>query len=314
MIRYVQNQDIDYHKWDQCIASAFNGNIYAWSWYLDIVSEGWDALILDDYKQVMPVIAGKKYGIKYLYQPPFTQQLGIFTASVSETVTADDFLETLTHHYRFAEINLNHFNAVSHQSFRVQMRKNYELDLIKTYEQLIVEYTSNTNRNIRKAGKEGIMVVENIDPRSIITLFREGKGKELRRFGDVQYLKLEKLIYRALYKNMGHIFGAFDRNNQLCAGVFLLQSHHKLVFIFSATNSIARKNGAMHLIVDHIIRRFAGQHLTLDFEGSEIPGLARFYAGFGSAETHYPALYYNSLSFMLKAGLGVLRFLKIKQG
>lgn len=313
MIRYVQNQDIDYVKWDRCIATAFNGNIYAWSWYLDIVCEGWDALILNDYEQVMPLTVGKKYGISYLFQPPFTQQLGIFSASTSETVKADDFLKALSHHYSFAEINLNRFNNITHKSFKVQFRRNYELDLIDSYEQLSRKYSANTIRNIRKAEKEGIEIVEHADPKSIISLFRNGKGRELPKFGNAHYHKIEKLIYRAIYKNMGHVFGAFDRNNQLCAGVFLLQSHQRLVFIFSAANPVARKIGAMHLLVDRLINKFAGQHLTLDFEGSEISGLARFYASFGSIETRYPAVYFNRLSFMLKAAMHLLRLLRIKQ-
>jgi len=313
MIRYIQNQDIDYDKWNQCIANAFNGNIYAWSWYLDIVCENWDALIVNDYEQVMPVTPGKKYGVSYLYQPPLTQQLGIFSTYTSESIKADDFLEILIRHYRFAEINLNRFNNVTHQLFKVHLRRNYELDLVDTYEQLSRKYTSNTIRNIRKAVKEGVEIVEHANPKSIISLFRDGKGSELPGIGSHYYHKLEKIIYTAIYKNMGHVLGAYDRNNQLCAGVFLLQSHHRLVFIFSATNAIARNNGAMHLLVDRLINKFAGQHLTLDFEGSEISGLARFYASFGSVETRYPALYHNSLPFILKAAIRLLRFLRIRQ-
>jgi hypothetical protein len=66
------------------IARSFNGIVYAYSWYLDIVSPGWDALVKDDYKSVMPLTWRKKYGIKYLYQPFFTQQLGVFSSDKSE--------------------------------------------------------------------------------------------------------------------------------------------------------------------------------------------------------------------------------------
>jgi hypothetical protein len=37
MIRYVKHEDIDKKKWDDTIRHAFNGNIYACSWYLDII-------------------------------------------------------------------------------------------------------------------------------------------------------------------------------------------------------------------------------------------------------------------------------------
>ncbi|OIP03307.1 MAG: hypothetical protein AUJ97_04685 [Bacteroidetes bacterium CG2_30_32_10] len=59
-IRYLKHKEIDKDKWDNCIEKAFNGIIYAYSWYLDIVSENWDALIEDDYKTVFPLTQKKK--------------------------------------------------------------------------------------------------------------------------------------------------------------------------------------------------------------------------------------------------------------
>lgn len=312
MIKYLLNSEIDYDKWDACISRAFNGNVYAWSWYLDIVCEGWCALVKGDYEQVMPVTAGKKYGISYLYQPPLTQQLGLFSTTRGSVLAADDFLEELSQHYHFAEINLNHYNKISHPAFKLQMRRNYELDLIKPLDELKKNYASNTVRNIRKARKAGISIVDNVDPGSIIAMFRKEKGLELKKLGNKQYKMLEKLIYRSTYKKMTMITGAFDSSNQLCAGAFLLKSHHKLVFLFSANNHTARQSGAMHLLIDNVIQKYAGQPITLDFEGSQIPGLARFYAGFGSAETFYPSLYYNRFPLPLRLAIRMMQLLGMK--
>jgi hypothetical protein len=38
---------------------------------------------------------------------------------------------------------------------------------------------------------------------------------------------------------------------------------------------------ANHFLFDQLIREFAGQDLILDFEGSDLPGVARFYQKFG---------------------------------
>ncbi len=311
-IRYLQNSEIDYEKWDECISRSFNGNVYAWSWFLDIVCEGWEALVMGDYEQVMPLTSGRKYGINYLYQPPFTQQLGVFSGSSPGILPAGDFLESLRAHFRFAEINLNRHNKINHPSFKVQMKKNYELDLIQPWEELRKNYTENTTRNIRKAGNYGISIVENADPAGIIAMFRREKGKEIKKLGDKQYQMLEKLIYRSSYKNVAMVAGAYDPNNQLCAGAFLVISHQRVVFLFSANNKIARQHGAMHLLVDRIIKKYAGQALTLDFEGSEIPGLARFYASFGSSETLYPSLVYNRLPGIIRFAVRTLQFLGLK--
>ncbi|MBE0662206.1 MAG: hypothetical protein IH597_07040 [Bacteroidales bacterium] len=312
MIRYLQNNEIDYEKWDDCIDRAFNGNVYAWSWYLDLVCEGWEALVQGDYELVMPLTSGKKYGIYYLYQPPFTQQLGLYSKIPSGNLAVNEFLDSMKIHYRFAEINLNRHNKINHQDFNIKMRKNYELELIKPIAEIRSNYTSNTSRNIRKAENEGISIVTNVDPGSIITMFRQEKGAEIKKLGDKQYQMLEKLIYRSAYKNMAITVGAFDKNNELCAGAFLLKSHHRIVFLFSANNKTARQTGAMHLLIDSVIQQHAGQALTFDFEGSEIPGLARFYAGFGSTETYYPSITYNRLPFPVNSAIRLLQLLRLK--
>ncbi|MDP3354122.1 MAG: hypothetical protein Q8S44_10335, partial [Flavobacteriaceae bacterium] len=67
MIYYVKRQNLDIEKYDTCIDRALNSRIYAYSWYLDIVADHWDALILNDYEAVMPLPWRSKYFIKYIY-------------------------------------------------------------------------------------------------------------------------------------------------------------------------------------------------------------------------------------------------------
>ncbi|MCK4361546.1 MAG: hypothetical protein KAV70_07350, partial [Bacteroidales bacterium] len=79
MIKHLTYQQINKSKWDECIKKSFNGIIYGYSWYLDIVCKHWEALVENDYERVFPLTTGKKFGINYLYQPFFTQQLGVFS-------------------------------------------------------------------------------------------------------------------------------------------------------------------------------------------------------------------------------------------
>ena len=55
MIKHLTHNMIDKRRWDDCIAKSFNGSVYAWSWYLDIVHPNWEALIENDYERVMPL-------------------------------------------------------------------------------------------------------------------------------------------------------------------------------------------------------------------------------------------------------------------
>ena len=65
MIELVPYEQIDRKKWDTCIHFAVNGLPYAYTWYLDAVSEYWDGLVYGDYEAVMPLTWNKKHGISY---------------------------------------------------------------------------------------------------------------------------------------------------------------------------------------------------------------------------------------------------------
>jgi dTDP-4-amino-4,6-dideoxygalactose transaminase len=68
---------------------ALNGNIYAYSWYLNNVCEKWDTLVEDDYVSVMPLPYRKKMGVTYIFPPTITQQLGVFShENISENISS----------------------------------------------------------------------------------------------------------------------------------------------------------------------------------------------------------------------------------
>jgi hypothetical protein len=90
VIQYLTHNQIDKKKWDATIAEC--GNIYAFSWYLDIVHPHWEALVEGDYQVVMPITGGKKFGINYLFQPYFVQQLGVFSKQPLTQEKTESFL------------------------------------------------------------------------------------------------------------------------------------------------------------------------------------------------------------------------------
>ena len=298
-IRYVEHQNIDIPAWDNCIGRAVNGNIYAWSWYLDMMSSGWDALVEGNYEAVFPLTYRKKAGIFHLYQPFFSQQLGIFSVNPITPEMVGTFLNAIPAKFRFTEINLNTYNNPDSDQFNIKYNKNHELDLIESYEELRKKYTENIRRNISKANKQGVMVSTNVKPEDIIKLFRDSRGKDFPHLKEYDYRRLLRLVYQCVGQSKAICYGAFTQNNTLCAGAILLFSHRKAIFLFSGTDKVARGNGAMSFLIDRFIQDSAGNHLTLDFEGSNDPNLARFYASFGATALSYPSLVLNRLPWPL---------------
>ena len=78
-IKYLKNSEINFVRWDNCINTAFNGSIFAYSWYLNILCNNWDALILGDYKYVMPILQKEKFKKNIIFSSTLGNRLGIFT-------------------------------------------------------------------------------------------------------------------------------------------------------------------------------------------------------------------------------------------
>ena len=298
-IRYLKQDEIDIKKWNKCIAGSINGIVYAYSWYLDIVCETWEALVLGDYETVMPLTFNKKYRILYLFQPPFTQQLGVFSSKdLSDEMTAR-FIQSIPKKYRFVEIKLNKFNQLKlSDNIKVENRVTYELELIRDYESIFRKYKKNTIRNIRKAIQNKITIVPGLKPNNVIDLINSSGNKQ--NFKEQDFAVIRKLIAGAGRKKSGQLFGAYTNNNSLCAAGFFVHSNKKVCFILSVANDEAKEAGAMFLLIDEFIKQYASRNMILDFEGSNIEGIARFYAGFGAKPYNYQAIKINKLFYPLR--------------
>lgn len=307
MIKYLQRKHIDELKWNNCINHAFNGNLYGYSWYLDIVAGGWDALVENDYERVFPLVCRRKFGLSYIYQPFFTQQLGLYSTTKLTTEELGTFIDSIPAKFRQVEINLNTLNKAEGLSVKVIPQLNHELDLIHSYDKIRQAYSENLVRNLKKPEKAGLTISKNIKPDEIIDLFRKNRGKEIAHLQDKDYLKLKRIAYTCMYKGIANIQGVYDRQNQLCAGAFFIQSNNKAIFLFSGLSEEGREAGAMPFLIDNFIREHAGRHLTFDFDGSNDPSLARFYKSFGSKECIYQRVVINRLPGVLNAGVKTYR-------
>ncbi len=309
-IRYLRHEDIDKERWDHCIDESVNGIFYAHSWYLDMCARSWDALIEDDYRSVMPLPYRRKAGVTYIFQPHFTQQLGVFSRDSLRPEHTAGFLDAIPPAFRFADFSLNTYNSLppAHKSIAGR-GLTHELDLIQDYEQLRRNYSNNLKRNLRKAEQNELFVTSYGRPEDIIQAFREHRGRKLP-YTEADYQLLKHLIYAGMHRGMARIRCAYSATNSFCAGIVFFTSHNKSVFLFSGYTPEARTNQAMSLLVDSFIREHAGSELVLDFEGSTNPNLARFYKGFGSKECVFLHIRMNRLPFFTRLAANAYLYIR----
>jgi len=284
MIRHLTRNELDVAKYDRCISNAENLRVYAYSWFLDIVCDSWDVLVEGDYQSVMPLPKRKKYGIHYIYLPPWTQQLGVFSLrSITESVVLE-FIKKIPKKFKLVDVFFNSNNLMNSQ--RIKTRDNFILSLDKTYESLRKQYTKGRKSSCKQAKHFNLDVIENYDHKKIIQLFKKNKGAELSKsYSDYQILN--KLTEHSLRLNRIKSIGVINRNDELIGGAFFLTDKYRITYLFSAINDEGRKKQAMSFLIDHVIESNAGSNHILDFEGSMITELASFFNSFGAHKEVY---------------------------
>lgn len=297
MISYLNHEDIDKSLWDECVAESANGNVYAWSWYLDVAHPGWDALveIIDGkYLAMMPITKKKKYGIDYLCQPFFVQQLGVFSPQTLFQERVVQFLQAIPRKYHLVQIRLNEGNPVDSSLKGVEIHQNHLLDLNKEYDSLFSHYHENTRRNLKKSLNSNLELVKDASVASLIELFRANRGVSVKHWGDQEYARLTRLSDVALSSSNAFVYCVKKSGNKeiICGALFMI-SHHRITFLFSGNNNVGKETQAMTFLIDQVIKEYAGQSMVFDFEGSDDANLARFYQGFGSEPVSYPGLNYR---------------------
>ena len=290
-ITHFSHAAIDKKKWDSCIENASNSLIYAYSFFLDAMSPGWDALIVNDYEIVMPLTWNKKFGIAYLRQPFFTQQLGIFGNNSFHENTTEEFIKEATNLFPFAEINLNYANDYKEA---ISKRSNLILSLDGSFYQIEKHFKNDLTKNIKEAKKNNLNYLETDDIQTAIESYKHTYSGKFN-------------IPEEVYENFSALCLLLQKNRQLlirkvnskeekmlAIGLFLFDKK-RIYNIMSTTLVPGRKSGANHFLLYELIREFSGQNLILDFEGSEIPSINFFYKKFGAIEQPYPFVRINKL-------------------
>lgn len=299
-IRLIRNKDIDRVKWDHCIDNSPSGIAYAYSWYLDRICSHWDAVILGDYQYVMPLVKNRKYGISYIYQPFFTQQLGVFSSLNPEPSIISQFLDAIPKQFRLIDMNLNIGNRFQPTDFSFRCNMTYHLNLRLELSEICAMYKSNTKRNIQKATQQNIKIKPVDDISRFLRFTTENLRSKSPEIKSKHYSALQKVISYALEHHCGELLGAVDSADQLLASVFFVKTNQTVIYLAASSNQVGIETSAMFQLIDTFIQLNAGQNLTLDFEGSNIPGVARFYAGFGAIPETYLSVHQNHLPGLLK--------------
>jgi len=301
MIVYLKNNEIDREQWDNCIKNTPGAKPYAYSWYLDIMAPGWQALVDDDYDSVFPVPRFSRFGIQYIATPVFLQQLGAFSPDKPDDQAVSEFLDFIPDFFKLIDLCIRQkIDPSEYEEYKVSERVNFELDLSSPYQTLYDSFSSHCRRNIEASSKKQPELTTKITPDEIINLFAQNKGKDIKGIKVRDYQRLKDLMNFCVINKKGKILGVRDTGEKLIFGIFLVEIKGCKTILFVANSPESRKRRIGYFVINDLIKNHSSTKTILDFAGSSIPSVASFLESFGSVRVPFYRIYRNRLFWPLR--------------
>ncbi len=294
----LDRSEIDVQKWNAVVSNTPYHSPYALSWYLDAATDKkWKALIRNDYELIMPLPYKSRFGLKQIYQPPLSQQLGIFGQSL-DNKDIKACLESIPWYFQPIVIPMNaNIPPLRVAGWNISPKTNYTLHLNKSYKTIRAGYSKGFKSHINK-NKPKLIVEKFYDLENMQNNFENGIGKRIglsKRQMRIGY----EILKTALDHRNAFMLQVSSSNGQWLAQIYCLQTPNRIVKVRAISNNEGKKSCAMHVGIDHIIEKYSGRDIIFDFEGSSIPGVASFFRGFGPDSKPYHL--YEKKSLMQKA-------------
>jgi len=291
-IQMIERCSIDPKHWDDFVDRSFFRHPCLRSAYLDAVYPSWSALILGDWVAALPVMIQKKYGFRYAAAFPLVQQTGCISPG---QVSIDTFIDFLDQKISLIEIPAN---ETDHTDLNHEKYSNYCLDISRDYVDISAQYNTNTKRNIKKALGHGLELRHNTDVEKAVSFFRVNNSKNKLK---ANHFNIVRKLLNNYSKTSCKCFEVVNKEGVVVSMSIFTVAMDRHVYTLSASTEQGKNEGGLFFLIDQYIQNHCGNDSRLiDFEGSNISGIAQFYAGFGASDRPYPFIRINNLPWPLK--------------
>ena len=293
--KYRAHQDIDFERWDRCVSSVECPQPYGFSWYLNWLSDSWDALVYGDYDVVMPVFPRVKNSFKYSTRPFGTQSTGPYSRIPLTSEWSRSLIESAMDHMVYGEFFLSPGTSL-YENWKPKEFTNLVIDASPPYEELILKYSTQNKRSIKKANQLKLEWASWTTVKEAVTLWQT-TTQEKTSISSVELDRLTKLLEFCSYQKRARLYAVRDEYNQLAGAQCWIDWKGRTTLLLNATNEWGKDNGVSAWLIDQHIQTVAGSKQVIDFEGSSLPGLSRFYTGFGAKNEPFYMHIENRLPF-----------------
>jgi hypothetical protein len=293
MIVYHKNNEIDREQWDNCISNSGYTKPYAYSWYLDIMSPGWEALVDDDYDSVFPIPSYMIFGLQYASTPPFLQQLGAFSPDKPDNQVIVEFLDYMPEIYKLTDICIG--QKITYHGYKVTEKSNFELSLSHPYEKLYEKFTPECRKYITNNARRKYELAGNVSPEELVEICVSNRLSNPKGIKSRTYERLINLMNFCITQKKGRVIAVRAARKKLLYGIFIFKLQRSITIIMEANTPASISKHIGHFVINEIIREYAPASVILDFAGTSGIIPAPIGKSFGADIAPYYRIYRNRL-------------------
>ncbi len=280
-------------------------HMQAWWWEKSTVGKEWDVLLLEENGQIaaaMPYHIIKRFGFRVLLMPLHTQYHYVYVhpqAPTSIYPKIAQAIEDLAHKEHLSWVYLQGFypsaflEEIHKRAFSIQERVTYRIDEIPAYDALPTLFSSNKQRQLKKAKDLQLVDLSVDDFYAFHTQCMKAQGKKI----DYPEQWAKAVLPEAIGRKQGRLIAAQDGKGTLLASMFLAWDNTYSYFLLPCYDPATKDRGAVAWLTANALEKTRSMGLRFDFEGSMTPSIASSYQQFGGLPVIYHSIekYYNPI-------------------
>lgn len=269
-------------------------SLYSQPWFMEAVAPGKGHYALvslsnqPDKTAIFP-FCGHKIGWKWrLFQPSFCQRFQPFSTDnqpIEEVLWRAwfDFLEkkTWAGHWPFEMPNTLNYSLFT--SVRITKKPNFIYPILDELVEMLAKWKPGRRNTLKKTSPLSIQLLNSAQLMQEIQAFCMD-GERLWRPTSKEREILKKIVYSAEKEVFAY---KIELEKKTVALSLILQWGNRLHYLMGMSNSNGLKLEAMPFFFKELMDEWKGSGKTLDFEGSSLPGVAKFFKSMGAEEEEY---------------------------
>lgn len=306
----LHSDEIIQEEWDDFILQSREGNLFATYTYLQGCERAWKATVLYDkegnYRAVMPFQIRKKYGITYIYQDPFSRELGIFTKEQLSQREYTGLCRTTFESCRY--VAKYHFNVDNDADLQQNSFLNkgeltpiytYHLELNQPYQCIQKNYRKDRKYSIRRAKRYPQHIYQSADISPALEIFTAHTFYRIPGLAAYQ-ISLKEKLFKNLFEQKMVDINYVTFNEKPIAAALVAKYKRKVICLFTSNTKQAFELRSASLLLDYIIKSYAGQKLVFDFKGGGVDSLDNFFQSFGAKRKIVYTYKQNNFPFLIR--------------